>query len=474
MATLYVGGGSDATSKASNAIGSPWASLHRAMYGATFGGGTNSGEAAAAGDTVIIDPSFVYEAIADEASFYIALNPFNQGTVGNPIRFQAPSNARDLIRIVPRSGSGTGGSIIGSADREYIELSGFDLNETDWPWNGAFDTQNGKAGFFGVTTGCLIEKSKFTGNNVADRSGDNYVEIRTNNANDITIRNCDFLNHGLNIPEEDGGCDESNACITSYATMRMVIENNRMLGTQCGIYLKGNPSELTTNHGHIVRKNWINAYNTGFGIIAFENAVGTSGLPISIYKNVIKASARQLSITDIGFSSAVHIHWINNTLINSTNGAPFFINGNSPDNAGLVWKNNIIYSPADSAIYYPFGSADGYETDRNLWDRNMYHNVPGHFVVWAANINFATWQGLGQDVNSVQDDPEFVDPGEDDYRLQVGSPARTLGRVVDNIGGTTGDVCRIGAYMDDDDIIGLTDEDEEPPASAPRILFVRA
>ena len=98
--TLYVNAstGNDGTSYAANSESAPWRSIARAAWGGTSRNSPNSGEAARAGDTVIVAAG-VYATNESGSSRNVpVLNPANSGTSGNPIVFQAAPGARVEIR----------------------------------------------------------------------------------------------------------------------------------------------------------------------------------------------------------------------------------------------------------------------------------------------------------------------------------------------------------------------------------------
>ena len=61
------------------------------------------------------------------------------------------------------------------------------------------------------------------------------------------------------------------------------------------------------------------------------------------------------------------------------------------------------------------------------WDENLYWHTGGADRLQFYRRSFADWQALGLDGNSRIADPQFVDAGAHDFRLQPGSPALELG-----------------------------------------------
>lgn len=469
MATLYVNGatGDDSRSYATaQSSSTPWQTIERARKGATFGSGANAAQAAAAGDTVIIEGG-VYEATASNAVFTVALNPVNAGTSGNPIIFKAADNARDAIRIVPRSGSGTGSSPIGSVDKNYIHWIGFDLNETDWPWNGPNDYENGKCLFYGTSntlTGCLLEKSRLTGTVTAARDGDNYTGVRIHGAS-ATIRNNEIRNFGLT--------DHNTSGMTTYLGFSLTIENNWFHDCGSGIYLKNNASLGAGLSQHILRKNLIEDVGSR-AILWFQNANGDTSTPVLVYQNIIVGGAVALWVSRLGggaeSADPQHAKFLNNTCVNQTDHV-FEINGSPKTNAALAFHNNIC-TGAPLVVLATGGAGSGdIVTSKVLWEHNVYHGFTT-FANWAgldSSMTLAEWQAQSQDNTApigLDDDPEFTNAGTGDYTLQGTSPALTRGRAIHGIGGADGTTIPSGAYITGNEVIGLTDDSgEEPPVT---------
>lgn len=475
MADLYVNGatGDDSRSKATaQNSATPWASIHRAAKGATFGGGTDSGEAAAAGDTVRIAAG-IYEAVASDEVFYVALNPVNEGTEGNPIRFQAVDNARDAIRIVPHAGGDpAGGSAIGSVQKDWIEWAGFDLRESDWPFASDHNFQNGLALFQGdpFIEGVLCERSKFTGNATDTHDGDNYSGLRIHGVIGGIVRNCHFLDWGIT--------DENTTGSTWYFGSELIYEHNLFQNSGCGVYMKNNSLLSVDPSFSILRLNLFE--NCYYGIIPFQSANGTDLDPIVISQNIfsggnygVKVSAQS---TDI--ENSTHVKVVSNTFFNQAENA-IAIAGKPLANASHEFFNNII-----STTPVAVGGSAGVEasdlvTSKVLFEHNVYDEV-ADISQWTGigDIDLATWRTTyGEDdtaPDGVEVDPLFVNTGAGDLHLQAGSPVLTQGRAIYDVGGADGTTIPAGAYITGDEVIGLTDGDSpavEGVAGSPVMVF---
>ena len=92
---------------------------------------------------------------------------------------------------------------------------------------------------------------------------------------------------------------------------------------------------------------------------------------------------------------------------------------------------------------------------------NSWYGHPGSFVQnTSGNYTFANWQSAtfgNQDANGSNGvNPLFVDAANNNFRLQAGSPARTLGRTIQQIHGSSGQTIPAGAYITGQEVIGIT------------------
>lgn len=89
------------------------------------------------------------------------------------------------------------------------------------------------------------------------------------------------------------------------------------------------------------------------------------------------------------------------------------------DHLSFTLENNVVYWQGTPLLW---GNWDGtVHSDSNLFWRT--DRVPITF----GNLTLAAWRQLGRDVHSIFEDPQFVDPVHEDFRIKQTSPALKLG-----------------------------------------------
>jgi hypothetical protein len=92
------------------------------------------------------------------------------------------------------------------------------------------------------------------------------------------------------------------------------------------------------------------------------------------------------------------------------------------------FRRNIVWYDSATAPVYRLGEVN---LEYNTFDRNLIYNAGGPVTMGLSKVEpedqWAAWQKLGQDKQSLIGDPLFVDAKHDDYRLKPGSPALKLG-----------------------------------------------
>jgi hypothetical protein len=93
-----------------------------------------------------------------------------------------------------------------------------------------------------------------------------------------------------------------------------------------------------------------------------------------------------------------------------------------------VFRRNIVWYDSPRAALYRLGNVN---LDYNTFDENLICNAGGPVTMGLGKVEppdqWAAWQQLGQDKQSLLADPLFVDAKHDDYRLRPDSPALKLG-----------------------------------------------
>ncbi|MBN1809799.1 MAG: right-handed parallel beta-helix repeat-containing protein [Planctomycetes bacterium] len=252
------------------------------------------------------------------------------------------------------------------------------------------------------------------------------------------------------------GSDESFGCEIRYCTARdngrwgifsgfccgLAVERNECYGSglEHGIYVSCT-SDYPVIRGNVCHDNAMNGIqtngaNSGWGDHVISHAlieenvvyhndakglsiIGTSDSTIRnnlIYENGPAAGGIHFAPQN-GMQSTDNVV-VNNTVIEPGMSAVRLSNASS----GIKIFNNVLYGTRAIAVEDPAYAAAGFDSD---------YNVLGGSFVWEFTYpDFAGWQGMGYDANSVEvtsADEVCNDPGGDDYRLFAGSPAADLG-----------------------------------------------
>jgi hypothetical protein len=96
-------------------------------------------------------------------------------------------------------------------------------------------------------------------------------------------------------------------------------------------------------------------------------------------------------------------------------------------NSNTTLYGNIFI--AEFAVWLDFDNSNGSITsDDNIFGpgSNLAQGTAGGGQL--KSVTFSQWQAMGHDLDSPQADPQFVDPSNDDFELQAGSPAIDLYR----------------------------------------------
>lgn len=426
--TLYVNGtsGNDSVTYAANGPNAPWRTISRAT-----GGAGNNSEAARAGDVVIVMAG-TYSVAGTNSRNIPAYNPVNSGTAGSPITFQAEG----VVRLRLSSGNG---SVIGSNSRNFITWRGFTIHEAEAP--SASDTGPVTVWF---CNGCVLEGLDINGNGDAGARQDNHTGIRVEWSTNITIRNNLIRNvytgHNVN----------NGAAIMTYDTGNGIIENNEILDSGAGIFLKGNDDPSTLG-GWLIRYNRISRTQGA----AFALHINPSNQPTTITQNLVTDSNQGVRIWGLAPNSQVAqmktIRFVANTLHNCDEAIYF---GNNPiAGADHLLDRNIVSNSRTAAIFTLSG-IETFEPSRLRFTSNVYFanamlahiNAEDSSATRLADFN--AWRGRfpNYDAQGGNVDPRYVNAAGGDFRLQPGSPA--AGR---------------GAYLVGNEVIGRT---SGPPAGS--------
>ncbi len=467
---------SDATTYADNSETRPWCTIGRAAWGSTSRSSPNATQAAQAGDTVYVTAG-TYTVAGSNLVNGPTYDPVNAGTSdSNRITFKGVGT------VILRYSSGRG-PMIGATSLEgvgtrsdYITWDGFTIYDADAPqWTNSGDSSVGNARCSYVI-GCVIQNNTFYGN-LSTGAGNNYAAIWLSGngyggsgGSMYVVRNNivkNYLNFGT-------GYHHNAPAVMTYGTWDSIIENNDIENCGVGIHLKG-----YDNRNNTIRKNLI--YSGGVGIV-----LGTTTGTHRVYQNIVRNSHGGVKFQNHidGFKGTYYV--VNNTFVNNAVGNDELSIGTfSPHTSGatglegIYIQNNIHYrSTGSTAVGASWWFWDAWNVTH--LDYNLYYQIT-RFKMSATNYSTLTsWRSAlggcpvaGNECSSITSDPQFVDPGAHDYRLQPTSTARTLGRDVLNLSGLgTQAVIPAGAYITGNEAIG-TGGAEGPPTAPTNVRVVQ-
>jgi nitrous oxidase accessory protein NosD len=437
---------SDATTYAANVAGSPWCTVGRAAWGSTSYAAQVSAQAAAAGDVVLITAG-TYTTAGNTSPtgcrWLVALNPANSGTSGNLITFQGQGTVNITLA------SGSFGPTIGADNRSYISWDNVRIDDSTAAGLSCADT--GPV-VLHDTTGSKIINSTIKGQNVGAGLpwSDNYNGIRLEATYNVVVS-------GNTIYDFCCGNNKHNtAGVMTYDAQDTIIEHNLIYQVGTGVFLKGDhqaPADVQPDQQrNIIRFNWIHStYSKGIFTIAGKDS--------QIYQNVIVVN--DTTDTVYGYKHDAGningIKFVNNTIVMAA------VNNNSAaysveDSGGTAFQifNNIFYGTWGEAINLGSAAIGG-----QSFEHNVYNGFTAMSSVSGAQRNFATWQATYLQDNAppagITSNPSFVSttyPGG--YKLNVGSPALTLGVDILDLNGNanTADTVPAGAYITGNEVIG--------------------
>jgi hypothetical protein len=431
---LYVDGSdagcSDSTTYANNDADNPWCTIGRAAWGNASRASASSAQAAAAGDIVYVAAGvYITSSSGTSDRWNIALNPANSGSDGSPITFIGVGTVE-----IRRDSASNGGPTIGSNSRTYIIWDNFIVDDY-------YQASVGDVGpvLLAGAAGSQILNCTITGHGGSYYHGqatfvDNYNGIRLENTSYNTIKN----NSIGGFPS-----GQNQAAIMTYGSKHILIENNHIYSAGCGVYLKGNHGSVGDTDYNIVRYNLIEDCQIGI-------SHGYSARYGKTYQNILSGNDTGILIRDLGTDELTVLgsYIVNNTLVNNTGHFQVLVN----EGQDITIANNITSGGA--TVY---DSWFGPDLDDNTYNRNNQYNYSSHYGYMASgNYTIASWRStFGYDMDSITSDPLFTDAANEDFTLQTGSPALTLGRTITAIHGSSGSTIPAGAYITGNEVIGI-------------------
>lgn len=476
--TLYVNGatGNDSVSKANNSASNPWRTIGRAAWGSTSRSAPNPSEAAAAGDTVSIAGGTYDYGGTINFRWGVVYNPANHGTSANPITFRCDGTCT----LTARSANSP---VIGASERNYIkwyadvarghawaiQACGLQSAPAGCPENFVNTTPDTGPVACQGTTGCWIEGATIHGGPQTDYN-DNWDGIRTEGARSTTIRYNTITS--FHLLTYGGG---NGACLKIYYSPDSLIEHNDL--SNCGTAVAWKDTGGSTLPQENVRVRFNHILNVNYCLSMSQTAEGRN----YFYQNVCTNSRFGWFITGGGTSG----DWIfNNTYYN------LLASGVYPTSLGFGGRfwNNIVVN-ADRVVLLEGGSMP----DSSVID--LEHNVYfGHRQFYSGtdgNLSFSSFRSAYPTHNadaplSVEANPLFVNASQGDFRLCTGagnpapsctgaSPALAIGLDFFDLDGdgNTSEAIRAGAFVTNNESMGVSGGVRRPPSSPTDLHVIR-
>lgn len=312
----------------------------------------------------------------------------------------------------------------GGSSASYVTIDGLEIKGANYEAVAAHDGGD----FFVLQNSYLHDQIYET------TGGANSATVSLAGAANATIRNNLF---------EDGGApgnsyrhdfiltyDGSDDLIVEYNTIQNVGDGGN------GVYVKsaGTPSRRSTIRWNVIDRSGSTGVENPFGILM--TGTGVASEDEKIYGNLIHGGPGRppISLIAAGVDGIVHVY--NNTLLGTWN-------EDGGDNLcvgppATVHHYNNIYSRTSSGfngdVCIDASSTLG-TFDNNLYDSSPTLNLRRESTYYTT---LGSWQSItGKEANSqVTSDPQFVGTGafEDFYKLQSGSPAKTMSATGGEIG----------------------------------------
>jgi len=414
---------------------------------------------AVAGDIVQVGPG-TYTGSNTDDNFDPSWRAANSGSPGKPIIFFARypavryvSNRSQLSNGVTTDRGGCPTFGCGTGD-DYIYWDGFYVDEN----TSNYKEDMGPAVLNGCT-GSELRRCLIKGDVAAGEGGsDNHCSFRMEASDGVAIRDCEAYDNYSGLNAYNG------SCVVIYTTYNFVVENNHFYNSDGGVFLKGD-SAVQAIHTATVRNNYIHDVARG---ITPQHVAATAGPGVDgtygarIYQNIVEDC--EYGIIPRGDTRA----WdpsdcviANNLIIGSTWG--LYTKPGTHD--AMIHRNNLIIDctfaqQAEDVTAWPSGIDSDY---------NMYSGFTTFGRLNYTNYTLATWVStFGDETNSVDDDPEFVNKATGNYKLDTGSPALGAGTdYLSLLGGDVGAAVNYGPYVlaDQSDEIGVRTDPSYPVPS---------
>lgn len=182
-----------------------------------------------------------------------------------------------------------------------------------------------------------------------------------------------------------------------------------VLSDMGGVYTLGVSPGTTVNHNKIH-----DVYSFSYGGWGLYTDEGSTHIEMAY--NLVYRTKTGSFHQHYGKENRIH----NNILVNSSEHQ--IQRTRTEEHISFFFERNIVSWDNDSPL---LGS--NWKDNNFRMDSNLYWHA-GKPIVFPGNLTLEQWQkDRNQDLHSIIADPKFVDPANDDYRLQGDSPAFKLG-----------------------------------------------
>lgn len=275
------------------------------------------------------------------------------------------------------------------------------------------------------------------------KSGGDDYNLRTNNAHYMKITNCDFRYSGadniyfLSSYALIQNCNIYESVVhgvyfgaySPYKCYNNIFEYNNVWNNyynEIDMMNVNQPKEITGNH-HIRfnrifetsgRPAWATGSTWGSSLIGSQTTPLTK---IFIYGNIYWKNKS----AGIGISNYTDSIFIFNNVFANTQVYDGIFTQDFGDTSHVWIYNNIFYN--NGLRQLKIGNGD---ESNKIFDYNLYYFLSNYLGEYLGTnySDLNSWRTItGQDINSIQADPLFVDPTNGDFRLQSTSPARDAG-----------------------------------------------
>jgi len=446
--TLYVDGarGDDRVPRASNSAATPWRTLGRAAWGSTDRTRPEAGEAAQAGDTVVVAAgTYAFDGRIGNR-WNAVYNPVNQGVEGRPITFRATG-------VVALTAPQAAAPVIGCHGRSHVVWEGrFTLDEAQI----AITPDTGVAVLHDAT-GCGIDGAAIDGNGPS-KWNDNHTGVRVEACRSCFVRRTEIVD----VRHPRGS--HNGSAVMLYNSTDTLVEQNTISGVDNGVFIKGVFGVDAPQRGTVVRHNLL--------VDCGECVTVSDSRDARIYQNVIRDARFALNL--LAREAGANFHpsgdwFVNNTVLNMS-AACVMLGGGDWHERVRLWNN--VFARCARVVVRENGrlpaGPDGVD-----WQHNVYADFGTFAEGPDGRRGFSQWRrDFGHDQAapaSITSAPAFADAAAGDLRPCIGrgtpAPGCRAGSAGLGVGqdlldldrdGSTTNAIPAGAYVSGDETIGST------------------